>query len=179
MKANQLRQTLTFTCAALAITIAATFAFPLDSHADSDAAVVYLVRHAEQTVDGRDPQLSAEGRQRASLLAYMMRDAGITHIFSTDFNRTRETAAPLAKQLGLEIEIYHWNEKDRLASSLNRPGNRSLVVGHSNTTPELVEMLGGEPGGKIDVKSEYDRLYILTIASSGFAETVLIRSGIP
>jgi hypothetical protein len=51
------------------------------------------------------------------------------------------------------------------------------VVGHSNTTPAAVELLGGEPGAEIDEADEYDRLYILTIATSGEVSTVVLRYG--
>jgi hypothetical protein len=50
------------------------------------------------------------------------------------------------------------------------------VVGHSNTTTELVTLLGGEPGTEIEESSEYDRLYILTINPSGVT-TLLLRYG--
>ena len=166
-----------FIHAVLAIIIMAMTIIPLTSQADDEAAVVYLVRHAEKSDTGRDPQLSAAGRQRALLLANMLRDASITHIYSTDFIRTRDTAAPLANLLDAEIGIYDWEEMDQLISSLSQAGARSLVVGHSNTTPELVELLGGDSGGEIDEASEYDRLYILTIRNPGEAETVLIRYG--
>ena len=42
---------------------------------------------------------------------------------------------------------------------LTRDGLRHLVVGHSNTTPPLVELFGGDAGPPIDEASEYDRLY--------------------
>jgi len=177
MRQKQKQPAKVFICAVLAIIIMAMTIIPLTSQADEDAAVVYLVRHAEKSDAGRDPQLSAAGRQRALLLASMLRDAGITRIYSTDFIRTRDTAAPLANLLNAEIGIYNWEEMDELTSSLSQAGARSLVVGHSNTTPELVELLGGESGGEIDEASEYDRLYILTIRNPGDAETILIRYG--
>ena len=164
-------------CAVLAMIVMAMTIIPLTSQAGDEAAVVYLVRHAEKSGAGRDPQLTDAGRQRALSLANLLRDAGITHIYSTDFIRTRDTAAPLASLLDLEIGIYDWQEINALIGSLNQAGARSLVVGHSNTTPELVELLGGEPGGAIDEASEHDRLYILTIRNPGEAETILIRYG--
>jgi hypothetical protein len=63
-----------------------------------------------------------------------------------------------------------------LAQSLKQDGKRFLVVGHSNTTTELVTLLGGDPGTEIEESSEYDRLYILTINASGVT-TLLIRYG--
>lgn len=51
------------------------------------------------------------------------------------------------------------------------------MVGHSNTTPELVSILGGEPGPPIDEASEYDRLYVLVPAPEGDTVTIRQRYG--
>jgi broad specificity phosphatase PhoE len=144
--------------------------------AASDDTVVFLVRHAEKTEAKDDPALSAAGRQRSRQLANLLSDAGIDHIYSTDFNRTRETASPLAGMTGLYVELYTWDNPVALAQSLKQDGKRHLVVGHSNTTTELVTLLGGDPGTEIEESSEYDRLYILTINSGGVT-TLLIRYG--
>ena len=56
---------------------------------------IYLVRHAEKLA-GDDPSLTPEGAARAELLAETLGDAGIVRIYSTDYARTRGTAAPLA-----------------------------------------------------------------------------------
>jgi broad specificity phosphatase PhoE len=144
--------------------------------AASQDTVVFLVRHAEKTEAKDDPELSAAGRHRSQQLANLLSDAGINHIYSTDFNRTRETASPLAGMTGLDVELYTWDNPVALAQSLKQDGKRLLVVGHSNTTTELVTLLGGDPGPEIEESSEYDRLYILTINSSGVT-TLLIRYG--
>ena len=141
--------------------------------------IVFLVRHAEKMEETQDPGLSEAGRQRSLELAQLLRDAEIDHIHSTDFNRSMDTAAPLADLLGLEVELYSWDEAAEFAHSLIKPGKRHLVVGHSNTTTELVTLLGGAPGPEIDHVSEYDRLYLLTISADGRVTTVLIRYGIP
>ena len=65
-------------------------------------ATVFVVRHAERADDGAakledDPDLSAAGRARAEALAAALEDAGITAIFATQYKRTHQTAAPLAK----------------------------------------------------------------------------------
>jgi len=147
-----------------------------NSIAASEETVVFLVRHAEKTAAKDDPGLSEDGRQRSLQLANLLKDAGIDHVHSTDYKRTRETAAPFAEMTGLEIEFYSWDDPPNLAQSLKHDGKRHLVVGHSNTTTELVTLLGGEPGTEIDPSGENDRLYILTIHSSGVT-TVLIRFG--
>ena len=54
--------------------------------------VVVIVRHAEKANGGNDPDLSSAGRARANELARILKDSGITAIFSTEFKRTQETA---------------------------------------------------------------------------------------
>ena len=62
---------------------------------------------------------------------------------------------------------------------LKAAGGRHLVVGHSNTVPDLVERLGGDGGEAIEEAGEYDRLYIVTLKREGRASTVLLRYGEP
>ena len=105
----------------------------------------------------------------------MLRDAGVTHVHSTDYTRTRSTGAPAANANRVETQLYDPRDLPGFAEQLRASPGRHLVVGHSNTTPELVAALGGEPGGPID-EMEYDRLYILTITDVGVS-TVLLRFG--
>lgn len=141
--------------------------------------VVFLVRHAEKVDASRDPDLSAAGLERAQALRALLRDAGIEHVHSSDFLRTRKTAAPIAEELGLAVELYDPRDLPALVQRLRETGGRHLVVGHSNTTPGAVELLGGEAGPEIDEESEYDRLYVVTAGPDGTASTVLLRFGEP
>jgi hypothetical protein len=61
-----------------------------------------------------------------------------------------------------------------LADELISSPGRCLVVGHSDTTPELVRLLGGEPGPVI-ADDEYDRLYLLVYRPGVGTSTVLLR----
>jgi len=140
-----------------------------------EPALIFLVRHAEKEIGPEDPALSEAGRERAAVLARLLQDAGIDSIYSTDFKRTRDTAAPLAIRLGLEVAIYDPAKLGDLAASIKQRRGRCLVVGHSNTTPELVGLLGGQPGAAIDEESEYDRLFVVTIGPDGTVATVLLR----
>jgi probable phosphoglycerate mutase len=152
------------------------------AHSDSELpqpALIFLVRHAEKAPDGNDPALTKAGRQRARDLATLLLAEGIEFVYSTDFARTRDTATPLAEQLGLQLTLYDWDQMDALAAELRTPGRRSLVVGHSDTTPELVGLLGGEPGTAIDESGEYDRLYVVRIELDGTVTTDLRRYGKP
>ena len=145
---------------------------------ERDLLQVYLVRHAEKVDQSKDPDLSGDGYLRAGELARTLADAKIEYVHSSDFIRTRNTAAPVAELFGLEIELYDQNDLLTLAEDLKAEGGRHLVVGHSNTTPDLVELLGGDPGYPIEELNEYDRLYILTIRN-GKVNTVLLRYGKP
>ena len=139
------------------------------------SVVVFLVRHAEKVDDSRDPALSEAGRARAELLADVLRDAGITVIWSTDYQRTRGTAEPLARRLGIEIRSYNPSALELFARQLRALPGRHLVVGHSNTTPDLARALGGDPRGAID-DAEYDRLYAITLGGESVT-TALMRYG--
>ena len=139
---------------------------------------VYLVRHGEKVDQSRDPELSSAGYVRAAALAQTLRSVDIEHVHSTDFIRTRKTAEPAAAIAGLEIELYDPSDLTNFAEQLRSTGGRHLVVGHSNTTPRLVELLGGESGSEIDESNEYDRLYILTIGKYGEVNCILLRYGI-
>lgn len=143
--------------------------------APSDTVVVFLVRHAEKLDDSRDPPLSETGQRRAAELARMLGDAGITQVWSTDYQRTRTTAGPTATARGLTVRLYDPADLPGFAAKLAAMPGRHLVVGHSNTTPALVRALGGNAGTLIG-DAEYDRLYVLTRAGDRVI-TVQLRWG--
>lgn len=139
--------------------------------------VVFLVRHGEKVELSRDPALSTAGRDRAAVLAKILRSAKIESVHSSDFIRTRDTAAPTAAEHGLKAELYDHRDLPALVDKLRKTGGRHLVVGHSTTTPALVELLGGEAISEINEKGEYDRLYIVTVGRDGTAISVMMRYG--
>lgn len=145
--------------------IAALSFLALGACASSSAppdTTIYLVRHAEKEA-GPDPDLTIVGRARADILAQELAGAGLTSVWSTDTKRTVETAKPAAYQAGLPVQIYDPARLDAFAKQLKAlPGN-ILIIGHSNTTPQLVEALGGKPGAPIVEATEYDRLYVVTV----------------
>ncbi len=146
-----------------------------ESGSTKEQLVLFLVRHAEKVDKSMDPDLSGDGYLRATELARTLADASIERVHSSGFIRTKNTAEPVADLFGLEIELYNPRDLNTIAEQLKAAGGRHLVVGHSNTTPALVEILGGDPGSPIE-EDEYDRLYILTIMK-GEVNTVLLRYG--
>ncbi len=123
---------------------------------------IYLVRHAEKMISANhDPSLTAVGFQRARNLAVLLKDEEISTIYSTDYKRTKQTAAPTAKAMKMDVVIYDPRQLKAFAEQVKQSSGNLLIVGHSNTTPKLVSLLGGDDHGKID-ESEYDRLYLLS-----------------
>jgi 2,3-bisphosphoglycerate-dependent phosphoglycerate mutase len=109
-----------------------------------------------------DPELSAAGRARAEALASMLKDAGVTAIFATEYKRTQQTAAPLAKLLGITLQSVPSKDTAALVGRVKSAKGDVLVVGHSNTVPEIVKALG------IDIpitvgEADYDNLFVVTL----------------
>lgn len=147
-------------------------AIGLAAPAVASAQMVILVRHAERADAGAgapagaamtaapDPELSAAGKARAATLAAMLKDAGITAIYTTEYRRTRDTAAPLADLLKLSSEAISARDQAALLAKIKaHTSGAVLVVGHSNTVPAIIKALGG-PDVTIG-DNEYDNLFFV------------------
>jgi phosphohistidine phosphatase SixA len=138
-----------------------------------EPTLVFLVRHAEKAKDDpRDPNLSEAGRKRARELARVLSAAGVTHLFSSEFRRTRQTLTPLAEQEGLQVlEISAHDPEKQKATLLDLPpGSVAVVAGHSNTVPGMVRSLGGTidellqtEHGEMLHDDQYDRLFLVVL----------------
>jgi broad specificity phosphatase PhoE len=102
----------------------------------------YVMRHL-QKAEGADPVLSEEGRRNAERLATWFEDDRPTAIYASKTRRAQETAAPLAARLGLAPIVYDPADTPALVARLRSETGTVLVVGHSNTVPEIIERLGG------------------------------------
>jgi len=147
---------------------------------DSGPITVFVVRHAEKASADPDPSLNEAGRERASALARVLGDAGITVMFSSEFKRTRETAAPLAAQLGIEPVVLDAGKSDELVARLASlpAGAKALVVSHSNLVPGIVQKLSGHGVAEL-ADSDYDRLYVVTLWAGGRGSTLYLHYGAP
>jgi broad specificity phosphatase PhoE len=149
------------------------FALVVAVAASASAQTVILVRHAERAdttgggspMMGADPDLSPAGKARAERLAGMVKDAGIAGIFVTEFKRTQQTAAPLAAARGLTPTVIPSADTATLVARLRAAKTNVLVVGHSNSLPEILKALGiSTPIAIAD--AEYDNLFIVTRATT-------------
>ena len=140
------------------------------------STTVIVVRHAEKTDSGDDPQLSPEGEQRALRLRDMTLDAGVSALFATRYRRTQETLEPLAAILDIEVEIIDAPDFEGLSSRIlsEHRGSTVVVAGHSNTVPAIVSALGAEEPDPID-ESQYDNLFIVTVPASGESEVLRLH----
>ena len=134
---------------------------------------IFLVRHAEKAnEDGYDPPLSKKGSKRAERLSVLLLDEGIGAIYSTNFIRTRSTAAPLATKLDIPIEIYDPYKSDILQTIRNTSENL-LIIGHSNTVPNLINTLINDNKFEQLGDYEYDKLFILSRLDGDFDITIM------
>ncbi len=84
-----------------------------------DSYTLYLVRHAEKQIDGgNDPLLTRAGITRSEQLANWFQDKDIRNIWSSDYNRSRDTAGPLVSATGLELSLYDPRDLPALATRL-------------------------------------------------------------
>ena len=124
--------------------------------------VVFVVRHAERADTSADSVLSTHGHARAARLSEILKTVGVTQIYTSNLRRTIETAAPLAKALQLTSNALIGNDFDTLVTRLRAMSrhDRVLVVGHSNTVPEILRRLGVTAAVSI-ADAEYDNLFIV------------------
>jgi len=135
---------------------------------DKKVFTIYLIRHAEKEsapTDSRDPLLSDCGTLRAKSLAGFFGKVDLEAIYSTDYNRTRNTAKPTANSKGITVKSYNPRALEDFALKLINLKQNALVVGHSNTTGALAALLAGQSGDESYSMSEkiYNRIYQVVI----------------
>ena len=125
-------------------------------------STIFIVRHAEKADATKDPDLSEAGRARAEALAKTLRDAKITAIYATEFKRTQQTAAALAKALGLTVTTLPAKDNATLMAKLRASNGNALVVGHGDTIPDLIKALGISDPINI-AENDYDNLFAVVL----------------
>ena len=143
-----------------------------------EITTVILVRHGEKAGPSGDVPLSEAGIARANELARVLEGVKIDAIYSTPFERTRKTVAPIAEKLGVKVnEIASgktYVEDMVKVIREKHEGETVLISGHSNTTPEVIRALGATVPDMPD--STYDDLFIVTLVK-GAAKLTPLRYG--
>ncbi|MEY8848689.1 histidine phosphatase family protein [Psychroserpens sp. XS_ASV72] len=142
----------------------------------TDATTYYFIRHAEKDTSdksNRNPNLTETGKARAEKWNTVFKTVDFDLVYSTNYNRTLQTAQPTATGQELEIEIYdprQLNPKDFVE---NTKGKTVLVVGHGNTTPMFVNAILGESKYQNMAESDNSSLFIVTVVGEYKTDQVL------
>ena len=131
-----------------------------------NTSVYYFIRHAEKDRSdstNKNPSLTIQGLERANKWALFFKDKNIAAVYSTNYKRTQQTALPIAKEQNLKIISYNAKEFISEKFITNNKGKNIVIVGHSNTTPELVNSLLGEKKYEDIADSENNNVFIVTL----------------
>lgn len=122
---------------------------PATAFAQPAAHPIYVMRHLNTPAGEPDPDLLPEGRAAAVALADLMETDQFqgarrpVAIYVSDYKRTRQTAAPTAARLALNVTIYDPRDTAALLARVRAEPGPVLIVGHSNTVPDIIAALGG------------------------------------
>ena len=147
-----------------------TFAQEENIEATPETTTYYFIRHAEKDrsdSSNKDPNLVQKGVFRAAKWSYVLEHVKFDAVYSTDYNRTKQTAQPTAEKNSVEITHYNPSELNSEDFIENTKGKTVFVVGHSNTTPAFVNLVIGKDKYKDIDDNNNSNLYIVTISSSG------------
>jgi broad specificity phosphatase PhoE len=125
----------------------------------------YVMRHLEKA-PGPDPALSDEGRRNAALLANWFQRERPSAIYVSTTRRARETAASLAGRLRMTPREYDPSDTAALVAQVRAERGTVLIVGHSNTVPDIVAALGGVRPAPL-AETEYGDIWRISAADGG------------
>jgi phosphohistidine phosphatase SixA len=138
--------------------------------------MVLLLRHAERPLNSNDDVLTEAGQERATLLARMLKDSGVSLACRSEYTRARQTLEPLKQARGDALEVQEFqlgNTPGQIEAHVHQVVQAvksqhddavTVVVGHSDTVPRIIKELGGGAIEQI-LDHEFDRLFIFSINS--------------
>ncbi|WP_282161804.1 phosphoglycerate mutase family protein [Ulvibacterium marinum] len=140
---------------------------PEESYSDG-VSTFYFIRHAEKdrsNPDNVDPELNQKGLGRSMHWAEIFDDVPLDAIYTTDYERATMTAAPTSVKQDILVQYYVPEEIDIEQFKVDNLNKKVLVVGHSNTTPQFVNLMIGED--KYGLMDDYDNgsLYIVQMVN--------------
>jgi phosphohistidine phosphatase SixA len=155
------------------VVVAALVAFPPVAYAQR---AVLVVRHADRLDDSEDSPLSAAGKERAQRLAALLKDVGITAIYTSQFQRTMQTVEPLARALKISPVSLPTADQEGLIKRIRAQHRQDvvLIVGHQMSVPALLKLLGHSEDLTI-AATEYDNLFIVVPTSGGRPNVLRLR----
>jgi broad specificity phosphatase PhoE len=121
-----------------------------------ETTTVIVLRHAEKALLINNPVLA---------------------VYASEARRTQDTARPLASALSLPVTVHPARDPQGLLDAIgaSHVGGTVVVVGHSNTVPDIVSRL---TRGKARVAlrdDEFDRIFVVTVTRFGPPGVVSLR----
>ena len=142
--------------------------------------VVILVRHAEaESTQSGDPDLSKAGEARVrglgEYLAGVLAGGKVDYLYSADTRRAQQTAAPIANQFKLPINLLSSSDWAGLPSRIRREhrGKTVVVVGYASTLPGVLSDLSATSAALAE--DEYDSLFLVVMPSPGPTRVFRLR----
>jgi len=147
------------------------------SNSESSVTQFILIRHAEKSEGEPDPELSDVGIERARRLAVILSELEIDRVYSTQFNRTVQTATPIANDQGIEISYYSGFDQVEVVKDIldHVCGGTVVIVGHSNTIPQFINVLTGTTDYEHIESDDYDNLFVVSTRSLGESEVIHLK----
>jgi broad specificity phosphatase PhoE len=108
----------------------------------------------------------------------MFGETPLKTVYATPYARTRLTAEPVARATGAPVVTLDDTRKTIAALAAAPWGSTTVVVGHSNTVPEIVAGLTHEPFPS-NLPVTHDRIWLLTLSRDGAVSVVRLRYGAP
>ncbi|WP_378173000.1 histidine phosphatase family protein [Aquimarina sp. SS2-1] len=134
-----------------------------------------LVRHSEKDTSdslNKNPNLTEAGKKRSQNLVHFLTNVQIDEIYSTQYQRTLQTAEPLAKDRNIEITLYDPQKLYDAEFQKQTKGKISVIIGHSNTTPTFVnKILKQKKYDDID-ENDYSKLFVIKITGDVITDMV-------
>jgi broad specificity phosphatase PhoE len=139
---------------------------------------VLAIRHADIDLPpgSQDPDLNTAGRARAAALAHVVGVSGVSTIFTSELNRTKQTVEPTARALGLLPRLAPPAATLAREAQAGRLGALVLVAGHTNTIPTILTALGATSVPVIGER-EFDNLFVLMTQSGGDPQLLHLQYG--
>jgi phosphohistidine phosphatase SixA len=150
---------------------------PYEKEVKQKTTTYYLIRHAEKDrsdKSNKNPHLTEAGKKRAENWVNVFKDVKFDMVYTTNYNRTIETATPTAKANDLPLTIYNPQDMASKEFMADTNGKIVLIVGHSNTTPQFVNSLLGDKKYDDIADDNNANLYIVTVSQNSKSSTVLV-----
>ncbi len=148
----------------------------LNQESATQTTQLYIIRHTEKASDSdENPSLSAAGIERASYWKKVLQHIEFDQVFTTDFIRNVQTAELISTESDIKPELYYPMSFDVVKFLQLVQGQKVLIIGHSNTIPDMVNRLIDETKYPPMSHENYNQLYLITINPNGDTSSSLLH----